>query len=209
MAGELLHAHDQFKKGATPDLAPPQRSHREIVAAEVTRDDRWWRGYLADLDPVTPTRDAQQLTTIHLAPAQWRAVVEHCQANAITPFVGVLTHLFAALQEVMGSEDVVVGTALAGMTKGRLKLADTPARPHERIPSLEAYYRGRISPDEIEAVRKECTTKGEPLHDALMTRAGWPEIPLDGKLLVSQQDALLMGGKVQSAEADSIGRPTS
>jgi electron-transferring-flavoprotein dehydrogenase len=36
------------------------------------------------------------------------------------------------------------------------------------------------------------------LHDALMNRAGWPEIPLDGKLLVSHQDALLLGGKVQA-----------
>jgi electron-transferring-flavoprotein dehydrogenase len=31
-----------------------------------------------------------------------------------------------------------------------------------------------------------------------MDRAGWPAIPLDGKLLVSHQDALLMGGKVQA-----------
>ena len=31
-----------------------------------------------------------------------------------------------------------------------------------------------------------------------MRKIGWPEIPLDGKLLVSHQDALLMGGKVQA-----------
>ena len=31
-----------------------------------------------------------------------------------------------------------------------------------------------------------------------MDRAGWPKIPYDGKLLVSHQDALLMGGKVQA-----------
>ena len=37
-----------------------------------------------------------------------------------------------------------------------------------------------------------------PLHDALMDRAGWPAVPLDGKLLVTQQDALLVGGKVQA-----------
>jgi electron-transferring-flavoprotein dehydrogenase len=36
------------------------------------------------------------------------------------------------------------------------------------------------------------------LHDALMDRAGWPSIPYDGRLLVSQQDALLIGGKVQA-----------
>ena len=37
-----------------------------------------------------------------------------------------------------------------------------------------------------------------PLHDALMDRAGWPAVPMDGQVLVSQQDALLMGGKVQA-----------
>jgi len=31
-----------------------------------------------------------------------------------------------------------------------------------------------------------------------MDRVGWPEIPYDGQLLVSHQDALLMGGKVQA-----------
>ena len=31
-----------------------------------------------------------------------------------------------------------------------------------------------------------------------MDRVGWPAIPYDGKLLVSHQDALLMGGKVQA-----------
>ena len=31
-----------------------------------------------------------------------------------------------------------------------------------------------------------------------MTARGWPEIHFDGRLLVTQQDALLMGGKVQA-----------
>jgi electron-transferring-flavoprotein dehydrogenase len=31
-----------------------------------------------------------------------------------------------------------------------------------------------------------------------MQRCGWPAIPFDGKLLVSHQDALLLGGKVQA-----------
>ena len=39
---------------------------------------------------------------------------------------------------------------------------------------------------------------GKSLHDALMTRSGWPEIEYDGQLLVSHQDALLLGGKVQA-----------
>jgi electron-transferring-flavoprotein dehydrogenase len=31
-----------------------------------------------------------------------------------------------------------------------------------------------------------------------MEKSGWPKIPYDGKLLVSHQDALLLGGKVQA-----------
>ena len=39
---------------------------------------------------------------------------------------------------------------------------------------------------------------GRSLHDALLSARGWPEIPFDGRLLVTQQDALLIGGKVQA-----------
>ena len=42
------------------------------------------------------------------------------------------------------------------------------------------------------------SAEGRPLHDVLMTARGWPEVPFDGRLLVTQQDALLMGGKVQA-----------
>ncbi|MCX5685180.1 MAG: 4Fe-4S ferredoxin, partial [Planctomycetota bacterium] len=62
----------------------------------------------------------------------------------------------------------------------------------------EDYYRGRVAPEEIARLRAECQAKGVSLHHALMDRVGWPAIPLDGKLLVSHQDALLLGGKVQA-----------
>jgi electron-transferring-flavoprotein dehydrogenase len=54
------------------------------------------------------------------------------------------------------------------------------------------------SPAEIERVRREATAKGQAQHDALMDLAGWPQIEYDGDLLVSHQDALLLGGKVQA-----------
>jgi electron-transferring-flavoprotein dehydrogenase len=92
----------------------------------------------------------------------------------------------------------MIGMALAGLTKGRLAL-DGGTGPHwKRIPSLEQYYRGKISADELEQIKKECAIKGTPLHSVLMQRCGWPAIPYDGALLVSHQDALLMGGKVQA-----------
>jgi electron-transferring-flavoprotein dehydrogenase len=92
----------------------------------------------------------------------------------------------------------MIGMALAGLTNGRLTLRGEPVPPYKRIPSLEEYYRGRIPEAEIERLRKECAIKNVSLHGALMQRCGWPAIPYDGQLLVSHQDALLLGGKVQA-----------
>ena len=47
-------------------------------------------------------------------------------------------------------------------------------------------------------LQQECAAQGTSLHDRIMDRCGWPEIPLDGQLLISHQDALLMGGSVQA-----------
>jgi electron-transferring-flavoprotein dehydrogenase len=47
-------------------------------------------------------------------------------------------------------------------------------------------------------VRHQCYSHGIAMHDALMDRCGWPAVPYDGQLLMSQQDALLVGGKVQA-----------
>ena len=100
----------------------------------------------------------------------------------------------------------LIGMGLAGMSGGRLSARGRPAPPHRRLPSLEEYYRGRILPSEIARMREESRMNGTPLHASLMNRAGWPAIPLDGKLLMSHQDALLVGGKVQapSGYADHV-----
>jgi electron-transferring-flavoprotein dehydrogenase len=91
-----------------------------------------------------------------------------------------------------------IGTFLTGMTKGGLNLPGKPGPTHSRVPDPIKYYEGRISPDEIARIRREANAKGEAVSNALMDAVGWPEIPFDGELLVSHQDALLMGGKVQA-----------
>lgn len=93
----------------------------------------------------------------------------------------------------------LLGMGLAGMTKGRLAIPIQPRPAHRQIGSLEQYFAGRLSPDQISAAIRESLGKNIPLHDALMSASGWPEIEFDGQLLVSHQDALLMGGKVQAA----------
>lgn len=92
----------------------------------------------------------------------------------------------------------MIGMALAGLSGGRLALPGKPLRPWERIPSIEEYFAGRIPRDEIRKIRDECYARGVSAHAALMERAGWPAISYDGQLLVSHQDALLLGGKVQA-----------
>ncbi len=92
----------------------------------------------------------------------------------------------------------MIGMMASGLTKGRVAMPGKPMPPHRRVPSLEEYYRGRIPAPEIQRIVKECNAKGISSHAALMERAGWPAVPLDGELLVSHQDALLIGGKVQA-----------
>jgi len=90
------------------------------------------------------------------------------------------------------------GMALSAYTKGKVNMPGDPRRPHERVPSIEETYASRIPAGELAAMRADCQAKGESLHDAIMDRIGWPKIEYDGKLLVSHQDALLLGGKVQA-----------
>jgi electron-transferring-flavoprotein dehydrogenase len=92
----------------------------------------------------------------------------------------------------------MIGMAITGLTKGAFSIPGNPQAPYKRIPDLETYYRGKLGADEIETLRKESSAKGVSLHGALMDRCGWPQIPFDGQLLVTHQDALLMGGKVQA-----------
>ncbi|MBM3906790.1 MAG: 4Fe-4S ferredoxin [Gemmatimonadetes bacterium] len=93
----------------------------------------------------------------------------------------------------------LVGMGLTGLTRGLVNMPGKVVPPHDRLPSLERYYGDRIPGEEIREIRRRCLAAGLPVHDALMDRSGWPRIELDGALLVSHQDALLMGGKVQAA----------
>ncbi len=91
----------------------------------------------------------------------------------------------------------LVGMALAGMTKGRVNVHAKAA--HRDRPTVESYFSDRIPLDDIVDLLVECKLNATPLHDALMDRSGWPKIIYDGELLISHQDALLLGGKVQAA----------
>jgi electron-transferring-flavoprotein dehydrogenase len=91
----------------------------------------------------------------------------------------------------------LLGMGISGVSGGRLNL---PVRGKglDPLPNIESFFAERLSAAEIADLRRECATRGKSLHDALMDRCGWPTISYDGKLLMSQQDALLLGGKVQA-----------
>ena len=88
----------------------------------------------------------------------------------------------------------LIGMALAGISGGRLWLRGIP-RP---IPAPEDFYAGKIAGEEIRRIVADCDARNTPCHDALMDACGWPAIPFDGQLLITHQDALLVGGKVQA-----------
>jgi len=90
----------------------------------------------------------------------------------------------------------LIGTILAGLTKGVVSFG--PRGKWPGIPSLEDVYASRVSSIDLAELQKECASQGLALHDRIMDRCGWPVIPFDGRLLISHQDALLMGGSVQA-----------
>jgi electron-transferring-flavoprotein dehydrogenase len=92
----------------------------------------------------------------------------------------------------------MIGMALAGLTGGKLSAPGTPEPAHVRMRRAR-HYATRVSAADLDRLRAESKASNVPFHDALMDRLGWPTVPLDGQLLVSHQDALLMGGKVQAA----------
>jgi len=91
----------------------------------------------------------------------------------------------------------MLGMALAGYSKGTMVFPRNAEDSNAGF-SLEKAYERKIPAAELAMLKEKASTRGLPLHDLVMNRCGWPEIPYDGKLLVSQQDALLMGGGVQA-----------
>jgi len=89
----------------------------------------------------------------------------------------------------------MIGMALAGLTGGKLSLGGHIPPAHKQI---RPFSSGSSESLKLKDAAALAMADGRSLHDALLTARGWPEIPFDGRLLVTQQDALLMGGKVQA-----------
>jgi len=89
----------------------------------------------------------------------------------------------------------MIGMALAGLTHGKFSLNASAPPAHKQIRPFPANSSDALK---LKDATKLAIADGRSLHDALLSARGWPEIPFDGRLLVTQQDALLIGGKVQA-----------
>jgi len=92
----------------------------------------------------------------------------------------------------------LIGMAVAGFTRGAAYFPAPAKSRSANTPSLETFPGSRISPADLQEMQRECVRQGTSLHDRIMDRCGWPSISHDGKLLITHQDALLMGGGVQA-----------
>lgn len=88
----------------------------------------------------------------------------------------------------------MIGVALAGLSRGLLSLKTHIPPAHEQIPLFTAQEKAACAVEDARAVAHEVRSR----HDVSLSSHGWPEIAFDGRLLVTQQDALLVGGKVQA-----------
>ncbi|MBN1541354.1 4Fe-4S ferredoxin [candidate division KSB1 bacterium] len=92
----------------------------------------------------------------------------------------------------------LIGMMLTAVSGGRVRLPIKTQSTQERLERMQDFYRKRLSEQEWEEIRQKSASQGVAMNDLVMTRMGWPEIPYDGQLLISHQDALLVGGKVQA-----------
>jgi electron-transferring-flavoprotein dehydrogenase len=92
----------------------------------------------------------------------------------------------------------MVGMALAGLTRGRFSLSRRIPPASKQIRPFSPNAVTGVEPYEVKRLEHAANVGGLPLHKALLNARGWPDFEYDGRLLVTHQDVLLMGGKVQA-----------
>ena len=111
---ELLAAHDAFARGRVPAL-PPAPAFSAYLPKEEEDSGGFWRGELAGFVPSSPpARDRDTHAEFLIEGADWESVRRAAQRAKTTPFVLVLTALMTVLQDLEGTSDLVVSTAVAG-----------------------------------------------------------------------------------------------
>lgn len=92
----------------------------------------------------------------------------------------------------------LLGMMLTHLTRGKLSLPIARQSTQERLPNFERFYKKKITASQWDTLQQQADQKGIAMNELVMAQAGWPEIPFDGRLMMSHQDAMLIGGKVQA-----------
>ena len=150
-------------------------------------DEAWATGALLGAGVIELLREGADFSAANLE----RVYVERRRGSWVEAEARVAEHARDGFRR--GFVSGLVGMGLVGLSGGRLSVPGSGEA--SRAQTAEEYFDGVVPAMEIQALRDQ----GRSLHDPVMTLAGWPEIPYDGQLLVTQQDALLMGGKVMAA----------
>jgi aryl carrier-like protein len=110
LTDELLAAHD----GVLSRPVPPAY---EEVAPAVGALDPWWDQALAGLTQgAAPPRTTEVSRGFSIDAVRWARIA----ARAVTPYAAMATATLAALQVVLGTDDVLLSTAVSGRPTGAL-----------------------------------------------------------------------------------------
>lgn len=156
-------------------------------------DEAWRSGVLLAEGVIEMLQNEQEFTQEHLT----KAYVKRRRADPLNKELQAAKKARDGFSK--GFFTGMLGVGMTGITGGRLNVSVKTTAPSQRIPPLARAYAGRLAPEKLETVVAQCAQARQPQHDAIMTLAGWPEIPYDGSLLMSHQDVLFKGGKVQAA----------
>jgi electron-transferring-flavoprotein dehydrogenase len=151
-------------------------------------DEAWTTGSLLAQAVVRLARDGQPFTNGNLQ----RTYVALRRSSWLEPESRVAEKARDGFHR--GVVAGMVGMALAGLSGGKFSLGGKP----QPALSMERFYAGKIPAEVLQRIVAECRAKNISCHDALMDACGWPAVPFDGEFLVTHQDALLVGGKVQA-----------
>jgi electron-transferring-flavoprotein dehydrogenase len=92
----------------------------------------------------------------------------------------------------------MMGMALAGLSRGRLSLGGRVPSTLEQIRPFSTQEVAGVKPREAKRLEHAAEIGGWPLHKALLDARGWPDFDFDRRILLTHQDVLLLGGKVQA-----------
>ena len=163
------------------------------VLAGAGVDEAWTTGVLLAKGVIELLKKHEPFTWENLE----RAYGDRRRASWVEKECRAATHARDGFQR--GFVPGLLGMGLTGMTGGMLNVHAKIRRPWEMLKPLKELCAGRIKEDDLAEMGAQARVNGNTLHDAVMDKMGWPKIVPDGQLIVSHQDALLMGGKVQAA----------